>query len=184
MLFVLVQPDGLGQVVEIAVHPDTDVAGAAGVLKDLGVFALSAPDDGGKDLDAGGGRQCQHLIDDLVYRLLADLLAALGAVGGAHSGPEEAEVVVNLRHRAHGGAGVFGGRLLIDGDGGRQSVNIVHVRLLHLPQKHPGIGGQALHIPPLALCVNGIKGQGGLAAAGQAGDDHQLVTGDGDVHVF
>ena len=54
---------------------------------------------------AGGLGQGQDLIDDLVDGLLLDLLAALGAVGRAHPGPEQAEVVVDLRHRAHGGAG-------------------------------------------------------------------------------
>ena len=53
-----------------------------------------------------------------------------------------------------------------------------------LPQKHPGVGGETFHIPPLSLGINGVEGQRGLAAAGHAGDHHQLVPRDGDVNIF
>jgi hypothetical protein len=128
--------------------------------------------------------ELQDLVDDLVDGLLADLLAADGAVWCAHPGPEETEVVVDLRHRAHGGAGVLAGGLLIDGDGGGKSVDIVHVRLLHLAQEHPGIGGEGLHVPPLSLGVDGVEGQGGFPGPGKAGHHHQLVPGDLHVHIF
>ena len=184
VLLVLLQLDLLVQLVQIPVHPGPDVAGPLGVLKDLGVLTLLAPDDGGHHLDAGALRQREDLIDDLVNGLLANLLAALGAVGGAHPGPQQAEVVVDLRHRAHGGPGVLAGGLLIDGDGGAQALDIVHVGLVHLAQEHPGIGAEGLHIPSLALGVDGVEGQGGLAGAGEARHDHQLVPGDGDVDVL
>ena len=184
MLFIFLQLDYLVQFVEVPVGPDPDVAGALGVLEDLGVLALLAPDDGGHHLDAGPLGEGEHLVDDLVDGLLADDLAALGTVGSAHPGPEEAEVVVNLGDGAHGGPGVFRGSLLVDGDGGAQALDVVHVRLFHLAQEHPGIGGQGLHIAPLALGVDGVEGQGGLAAAAEARHDHQLVPGDGHIDVL
>ena len=121
-----------------------------------------------------------HLVDGL----LLDLLAALGAVGNADAGIEQAQVVVNLRHRAHGGAGVPAGGLLVNGNGRGQSLDGVHVRLFHLPQKLPGIGGEALHVPPLPLRVDGIEGQGALSRAAQPREHHQLVPGDGQAHVL
>ena len=84
---------------------------------------------------------------------------------------------MNLRHRAHGGAGIFGGGLLVDGDGGGKAVDVVHVRLVHLPQKLPGIGGQGFHISPLSLGVDGVKGQRGFSRTGKPGEDHQTVPG-------
>ncbi len=44
VLFVFLQLDLLGQLVERAVHPHPDVPGPPGVLEDLGVLALSGPD--------------------------------------------------------------------------------------------------------------------------------------------
>ena len=184
MLLVLLQGDLFGELVGQTVDAAADVARLPGALQDLGVFALLAPDHRGHHLDAGPLGEGHDLVNDLVDGLLADLLAALGAVGGAHPGPEKTEVVVDLCDRTHGGTGVLAGGLLVDGDGRGEAVDVVYIGLLHLAQKHPGIGGQGLHIPPLAFGVDGVEGQGGLARAGEAGDDHQLVPGDGNVDIF
>ena len=109
--FVLLQLDLLVQLVEVSVHPDTDIAGALGLLKHLGVLALFAPDHRSHHLNAGPLRQGEDLVDDLVDGLLADLLAAFRAVGRARSGPQQAEIIVDLRHGAHRGTGVFAGGL-------------------------------------------------------------------------
>ena len=184
VLFILVQLDLLGQVVQGAVRPDPDIARLSRVLEDLGVLAFFPPDHRGHDLDTGGLGQGHDLVDDLVDGLLFDLLAADGTVGGAHPGPEQTEVVIDLRHGAHGGPGVLAGGLLVDGNSRGQPVDIVHVGLFHLAQEHPGVGAQRLHIPPLALGIDGVEGQGGLARPGQAGEDHQFVPWDGHVDVF
>ena len=184
MLFVLLQLDLFRQVIGDAVHPAADIARLAGVLEHFGVLALLPPDHRGHDLDAGALGQGKHLVDDLVHRLLFDLFAADGAVGRAHPGPQQTEIVIDLRHGAHGGPGVLAGGLLVDGDGGGQAVDIVHVRLLHLAQEHAGIGAERLHIPPLSLGIDGVKGQGGLTRTGQPREHHQLVPGDAHVDVL
>ena len=184
VFLVLLQLDGLPQVVNQAVHPGPHKAGFPRGLKLLLVLALAAPHHRRQNLDAGLFRQGEHLVHNLVDGLLLDFPAADGAVGDADAGVQQPQVVVDLRHRAHGGAGVFGGGLLVDGDGRGKAVYHVHVGLFHLAQEHPGVGGKALHIAPLALGVDGVKGQGGLPRAGKAGEHHQLVPGDGDVDVF
>ena len=184
VLLVLLHGDVLGELIEDPVHPAADVAGLPGVFQHLGVLPLLPPDHRGQHLDPGALGEGEDLVDDLVDGLLADLLAALGAVGGAHPGPQQAEVVVDLRHRAHGGPGVLAGGLLVNGDGGGEAVDVVHIGLLHLAQEHPGVGGEGLHIPPLPLGIDGVEGQGGLSRSGQAGDHHQLVPGEGDVDIF
>ncbi|MPM73968.1 hypothetical protein SDC9_120953 [bioreactor metagenome] len=159
VLFVLLQLNFFRKLVERAVHPAADVAGFARVLEHLSVFALPGAHHGSQYLNPRPLRQGQHLIDDLVDGLLPDFLAALGAVGRAHPCPEQTQVIVNFGYRAHGGARIFGGGLLVDGNGGGQSLDIIHIRLFHLPQKLPGIGRQGLHIPALPLGVDGFKGQ-------------------------
>ena len=147
------------------------------------MLALAGANHRGQHLHPGALGVFLHRVHHLIHRLLADFLAAPGTVRNADACPEQAQVVVDFRHRAHGGAGVAAGGLLVDGDGGAQAVDHVHVGLLHLPQELPGVAGQAFHIPPLALGINGIEGQAALARAGQPGEHHQLVPWDGQVHV-
>ena len=115
-------------------------------------------------------------------------LAMGRAAGHAHrladAGVEQAQVVVDLRDRGHGGAGVPAGGLLFDGDGRRQALDAVHVGLLHLVQELPGVGAEALHVAALPLGVEGVEGQAGLAAPGEAGDHHQAVAGEDQVEVL
>ena len=127
------------------------------------------------------GRQGHDLVHHLGDGLGGDLLAAGGAVGVADPGEEQAQVVVDLGHRADGGAGVLAGGLLLDGDGRGKPLDGLHIRLFHLLQELAGIGRERLHIAALPLGVDGVEGQGRLARAGDAGDDHQLVAG--DLHV-
>ena len=181
MLDILFQLDVFGNVILAAVDPQADIAGPAGPVNDFGVLALAAPDHRRQQLQAGALGQGHDLVHHLVHSLAGDLPAAFGAVGDADPGIEQTQVVIDLRHGAHGGPGVAVGGFLVDGDGRGQTVDLFHIRLFHLAQELTGIGGQGFHISALALRVNGIEGQGGLAAARQAGQDDQLVAGDGQV---
>ena len=91
---------------------------------------------------------------------------------------EQAEVIVNLGGGGDDGARAAAGTALFDGDGRRQALDEVHVRLLHLVEELPGVGGEALDVFALALGVNGVERQRRFAAAAQAGDDHQPVARD------
>ncbi|MPM44871.1 hypothetical protein SDC9_91553 [bioreactor metagenome] len=184
MLFIFIQLELLVQLIEGTVYSDADIAGFAGLFKGLGVLALFTPHHRGHHLDAGALRQRKHLVDDLVDGLLPDFFPALGAVRRTGPGPEKAQIVIDFRHSAHGGPGVFGRGLLVDGNGGTEAVDVVHVGLVHLAQKHPGVGRKALHIPPLTLGIDGVKSQRGLARPAEAGQDHQLVTRNGHVNIL
>ena len=67
--------------------------------------------------------------------------------------------------------------------GDRPSID-VDVRLAHQLQELPGIGRQRLDVAPLALGVDRVERQRGLAGAGQSGDHSQLVARDVDIHVL
>jgi len=86
-------------------------------------------------------------------------------VGPAHPGEEQPEIVVDLRDRPHGGAGVLAGGLLLDGDRGRQPLDEVHVRLVHLLQELAGVGREGLDVAPLPLGVYGVERQGRFSGA-------------------
>ena len=123
-------------------------------------------------------------VGDLLHGHTRDLTAALGAVRMADAREEQPQVVVDLGHGADRGARVAAGALLVDGDGRGEAVDLVDVGLLHLAQELPRIGGQRLDVAALALGVDGVEGQAGLAAAGQAGDDDEPVARQLDVDVL
>jgi hypothetical protein len=94
-----------------------------------------------------------------------------------YAGVQNAQVIVDLGDGADGGPWIAGGGLLIDRDRGRQALDEVDVRLLHLSEKLSGIGGQRLHVSPLALGVDGVEGERAFAGAGEAREHDELVTG-------
>ena len=91
-------------------------------------------------------------------------------------GKEKPQVIVNLRGGGDGRARVAAGGALLDGDGRREPLDEVHIRLLHLVEKLPRIDGKALHVAALALRVEGVESQARFAGAAQAGNDHQLLA--------
>src|SRR5205823_1566979 len=84
----------------------------------------------------------------------------------------------DLRDGADRRSRVVRGRLLLDGDGRRQAADDVVVRLLHLAEELPGVGGERLDVPPLSLRVERVESERALAGAGNTGEDHQALLGD------
>src|SRR5262249_41863433 len=72
----------------------------------------------------------------------------------------------------------------LDRDRRREPFDRIDVGLLHQLEELPGIGRQALDIAPLALGIDRVEGQRGLARARQARDHDQLVARHVDVDVL
>ena len=125
----------------------------------------------------------QHLLDDLVERLAGDRAPADRAVRPADARVQEAQVVVDLGHRADRRARVARRRLLVDRDGRREPVDRVDVGLLHHLQELPRVGRERLDVPPLPLGVDRVERKRRLAGAGQPRHAHERVPrhADGDV---
>ena len=168
----------------LAVHAHADIALLAGVLEHLNVLALFAADDRREQLHARFFLERHQPVNDLVDGLLVNLLAAFRAVRRADARPQQAHIVVDLSDRADRRTRVLRGGLLVDGDGGRQTVNIVHIRLVHLAEELPRVARQRLDVAALTLGIDRVKRQGRFARAGQAGEHHQLVARNLDVDVF
>ena len=71
-----------------------------------------------EELQACGNGQGQHRVHDLLRALPGDRAPTVGAVGDADAGVEQAQVIVDLRDGADGGARVVGDAFLVNGDGG------------------------------------------------------------------
>src|SRR5205823_6388444 len=123
VLVLLVELDLLLEEPLLAVDLHAREALAAELLEQLSVLALAVADDGSVDGEAGALGQAEDLVDDRVEALTGDRSAANGAVGAADPRVEQAQVVVDLGHGAHGGARVARGGLLVDRDGWAEAVD-------------------------------------------------------------
>ena len=117
-----------------------------------------------------------HQVDDAFERLAGDLASAVRAVRHADVGEKQPQVVVDLGDGADGRPRVARRRLLLDGDGRREPLDEVDVRLFHLLEKLAGVGGERLDVAPLALGVNRVEGERRLAGAGEPRDDDEPLA--------
>ena len=91
---------------------------------------------------------------------------------------------MQLRQGAHGGAGIRGGGLLLDGDGGREAADLVVARLVHLADKLARVRGERLHVAPLAFRIDGVESQGRFSAAADTCDYHEFISWDANINIF
>ena len=180
----LIQRDVLLQPKDGAVHACTGVALLPHLAQEVSELALLPPDKGTQDLDAQALVLLKDVAHDLVDGMALHGLTAVGAVGDPHAAVEQAEVVVDLRHRADGGAGVVARALLLDGDGGGEAGDVVYIRLLLHAQKLPRVGGEGFHVTPLALGIERIESQGGFTGAGWPRDHDKLAARDVNTDVL
>ena len=177
----------LGRLVDL-VERAVDLDALEALLLQLGQLllelALAAAGDGRQQVDARALGDGEHAVDHLRHGLALDRQPGGRRIGHADAREQQAQVVVDLRHRADGGARVLRGRLLLDGDGRRQAVDVVDVRLLHHLQELARVGRQAFDVAALALGVDGVEGERGLARAGQAREHDEGVARDLQVDVL
>ena len=183
VLVLLVEDDLLLEQAQLAVDLHAREALGAQLLELLAVLALAPAHDRRQDHEPRALLHGHDLVDDLLGRLRGDRPAAVEAVRLADPRPQQAQVVVDLRDRADRRPRVARRRLLVDRDRRRQALDRVHVRLVHLPQELARVGAQRLDVAALALGVDRVERQRGLAGARQARDDDQRVARqlDGDV---
>ena len=113
-----------------------------------------------------------------------DGFPALPAVQDPGPGKEQFHVVGDLGHGSDSRAGRAHRVLAVDGDGRGDVLDALHLGPVHAVHELPGIGGEGLHVAPLALGVEGVEGEGRLARTAHAGDHRDLVQRDFKVQVL
>ncbi|MNS90070.1 hypothetical protein D3C72_1241040 [compost metagenome] len=148
------------------------------------MLALAVRHHGRQDHQLGvlgqGERGIHHLGDAL--RLERDVVVR--AVGRAGAGEQQAQVVVDLGDRAHGGTRVVAGGLLLDRDGRGEALDQVDIGLLHQLQELAGVGGQRFDVAALALGIERVERQRRLAGPRQPRDHDELVARQVEVDVL
>ena len=162
--------------VELAVDLDALEALLLKVGEFLAVLALPAADDRRKQIEPRALRQRHHPVDHLGDGLALDRQAGGGRIGDADARKEQAHIVVDFGDGADGRARIAAGRLLLDRNGGREAVDLVDVGLLHHLQELARIGRKAFDIAALALGIDRVEGERGLARARKPGEDDQRVA--------
>ena len=176
VLVLLVEHDLVLEQAQLAVDLGPREALGAQLLQDLAVLALAPAHERRQHHEARALLELHDLIDDLLGGLPGDRLAADVAVRMADARPQQAQVVVDLGDRADRRPRVARRRLLVDRDRRRQALDRVDVGLVHLAQELPRVGAQRLDVAPLALGVDRVEGQRGLARPRQPRDDHERVA--------
>ena len=121
------------------------------------VGALTAADDWGKNLELGAVGKFEDSVDNLLRGLALNDGPIDRAMWNADAGIEQTEVVVDLGNGSDGGTRVAGGRLLINGDRGRKTLNEVDIGFVHLTEELTGIGRQRLDVAALAFGVDRVE---------------------------
>jgi hypothetical protein len=160
VLELLAQFRGLAQLNQFPVHPGARVAFRGELLEEVHELTLAPPHDGRKNLEAGSFLKLKQLVHNLLWRLTGNNFTADRAVRPPYTRPEKAHVVVNLGDGAHRGAGVLTGGLLVDGDGRREPLDEIDIRLVHLAEELTGIRRQGLNVAPLALGKDRVECKG------------------------
>ena len=184
VLELLVEDDLLLEHPHLAVDLHAREPVGAQLLEDVLVLALAVADDRRVDRELRPFRQPQHLVDDRLDRLARDRPPADRAVRPPDPRVEQAQVVVDLGHRADRRARIARRRLLVDRDRRREALDRVHVRLLHHLEELARVGGERLDVPALALCVDRVEGERRLPGARKPGDRDQPVPRQADVDVL
>src|SRR5437016_13782570 len=99
-------------------------------------------------------------------------------------GVDHAQVIVNFRDGADGGARRARRRLLLDGDRRGKPFNDVDFGALHLVKELAGVGGERFDVAALAFGVDGVESERGLTRTGEPRDDRKGVPRNFDADVF
>src|SRR6187401_2684835 len=102
----------------------------------------------------------------------------------AEAGVEDAQVVVDFGHSTDGRAPALARGLLLDADGRRQAADMFDLRLLHLPEELPGVGGQRLDVAALPFGIDRVECQRTLARAARSAAHGHLFAWHGDADVL
>ncbi len=159
MLLILIQPDVIRQFPNRAIDPGPEIAILADFFQHFLMLAFSPSNDRRQQSQSRSFSLCHERVHHLLHGLLGDWFAAVRAMWPTGPGIQQPKIIVYFCNRSHCGSRIATGRFLVNRYRRRQSLDIIHVRLIHLPEKLPGIGRQRLDIPALSLGINSIERQ-------------------------
>ena len=125
-----------------------------------------------------------HGIAHGLRRIALHELTALTAMQMRRTRKQQLQMIVQLRHRAHGRAGSPHGIGLIDGDGRRNPFDPIDLRLVHAIQKLSRIRRERFDVASLTFRIERVEDERGFSRARHTGHDDQLVRGQLHVEIL
>ena len=119
-----------------------------------------------------------HLLHDCGETLFFDRQIAIRTKLRAGFGEEQPQKMINLGHRGDGRFAAATRDALFDGNGRRQALDQIDIRLLQLLDELPRVGRHAVEKTALSFGEKNIEGECGFPRAAQAGDNDHLVARD------
>ena len=102
-------------------------------------------------------------------------LSATTAMQLRRARKKQFQVVVQLGHRADGGARGTHRIRLVDGDGRRDAADGIHLWLVHALEELPRVGREGFDVAALTFRINGIEGERGFSRTTDPRDDGELA---------
>ena len=184
MALVAVQCIYLIQGLDFSVHPYLRIATSPELVEQLAVVSLAAPYERSQEIALLPLVALHDQVHNLLVGIADHLLAGSRGISPGSPCVEQAEEIEYLRDGSDCRAGIVACGLLLYRNDGAEAVDAFHLRLLEDSHEVPGIGGQGVHIAPLAFGIDGIEGKGRLPAAAESGHHDELIAGDVHVHTF
>ena len=174
---------GIGQFENLAIDTQANESLAAGLVDHIAEFSGLARNQWREEQKFRFLGPMQDGVGDLLWRLPRHTLAGFGIMGNSHRRVEQPKVVVNLGGRGDGRSRIGGGVALLDGNRRGESLDVIHIGLLHLIEELSRVGREALDIFALSLGEKRVERQRGFARAAEAGHHHELVARNLDVEI-
>ena len=100
------------------------------------------------------------------------------------TGENKLPVIIQPRHGPHRGAGCPDGVALMQGDGRKNILYGVHIRLVHAVHELAHVRGKGFHITPLAFRIQRVHGQTCFPRSGRTRHHRQPPQGNVHIHIL
>ncbi len=120
-------------------------------------------------------RTREEILRDALGRVPPHRRAAAAANEPRRPREKQLQVIVELGHRADGRTRGANRVRLVDGDGGRDSVDAIDPRFVHAIEELPGVWRESLDVATLTLGIDRVEHQRRLAGPGHARHHDQLA---------